>query len=148
MIGLPIDPEEINIHKRSLTEIMQDKGLAALGDAYVNLIYSLAKSKALGEPRAGRVRGKILSKALKNSGLRDLLLPKRLSAHELSNASESLLVYCWLNKLVSLDEAISILSSQINVTNLTTRESEWKEVVNAFTFLLTKMKERLKIISF
>lgn len=145
VICLSSDLKKIGIHKTSLNEIMQDKGLAALGDTYVNFIYSLAKSKVVGRPQGGRVRGKVLAEALKNSGLRDSLLPKRLSAHELGNAVESLLVYCWLHKFVSLDEAVSILSSRINVENLTTREREWKEVVKAFTFLLVKIKERLKI---
>ena len=132
------------IYKKSLNEIMQDKGLAALGDTYVNFIYSLAKSNVVGKPQGGRVHGKVLAEALKNSGLRNSLLPKRLSTHELSNAVESLLVYCWINKCVSLDEAVSILSSWINTENLT-REKEWKNAVKAFTFLLIKVKERLKL---
>ena len=132
-----------NIIKGSLHEIMLNKGLAALGDTYVNFIYSLAKSRVVGKPQGEKVRGKVLAEALKSSGLRGFLLPKRLSTHELSNAAESLLVYCWLYKLVTLDEAVSLLSSKIDVTNLTTKEGEWKELKNAFTFLLIKIKERL-----
>lgn len=135
---------KIAIHKTSLNEIMQDKELAALGDTYVNFIYSLAKSKTLGKPQGENVRGKVLAEALKTSGLRAFLLPKRLSAHDLSNAAESLLVYCWLRNFNSLDEAVSILSSQINVENLSTREREREEAVNAFTHLLIYIKERLK----
>jgi hypothetical protein len=135
---------KIFIHKKSLNEIMQDKGLAALGDTYVNFIYSLTKSMVVGKPQGRRVHGKVLAEALKNSGLRNSLLPKRLNTHELSNAVEALLVYCWINNCVSLDEAVSILSSGINTENLT-REKEWKDAVKAFTFLLIKVKERLKL---
>lgn len=145
MISLPNDLTVIDIHKMRLTDIMRDKDLAALGDVYVNFIYSLARSKVVGRPQGVRVRGKVLAEALKNSGLRSLLLPRRLSTHELSNAAESLLVYCWLHKFVSLDEAVSMLSSRINVENLAVREREWKDAVDAFTILLAKIKERLKI---
>ena len=133
------------INSNNLTEIMQDKGFAALGDTFVNFIYSLAKSKVIGKPVGGRVRGNVLVDAIKKSGLRDSSLPKRLSSHALSNAVESLLVYCWLQSFFSLEEFVSILSSQINVENLITREREWREAVKAFTFLLGKIKERLKI---
>ena len=83
--------------------------------------------------------------AIKNSGLRDSSLPKRLSSHALSNAVESLLVYCWLHNIFSLEEFVSILSSNINAENLVSREGERREAVKAFTFLLEKIKERLKI---
>ena len=133
------------INTNNLNEIMQDKGFAALGDTFVNFIYSLAKSKVVGKPLGGRVQGKVLVEAIKNSGLRDSSLPKRLSSHALSNAVEALLVYCWLHNLFSLEEFVSILSSEINVENLITRERERREAVKAFTFLLGKIKERLTI---
>jgi len=133
----------MNIRKKSINEIIQDKGLAALGDTYVNFVYSLVKSKVIGKPQGERVRGKVLAEALKNSGLRSYL-PNRLSSHELSDAVEALLVYSWLNKLVSLDEVVSILSSQIKAENFSTKEQEWKEAVKAFTFLLIKTKGKLK----
>ena len=131
--------------KEKLTGICQDKGLAALGDTYVNFMYSLAKTKAVGNPQGGKVRGKILTEAFKNSGLRHVLLPKRLSSHAVSDATESLLVYCWIHKIVSLNEAVSVLSSRINVENLTSREREGKDAVDAFTLLLVTIKDRLKI---
>ena len=123
---------------------MQDKELAALGDTYVNFIYSLAKSKTVGRPQGENVWGKVLAEALRTSGLRTYLIPKRLSAHDLSNAAEAILVYSWLHNLNSLDEAVSILSAHINIENLSTREREREEAAKAFTHLLIFIKERLK----
>ena len=138
--------KRIEVEKETLLKIIQNKGLAALGDTYVNFIYSLAKSQVTGKPQGEKVPGKILVEALKSSGLRDSLLPRRLSSHAVSNAAESLLVYVWLHKYISLDEAVSILSSQLHIENLTSRAREWKQGVHAFTLLLVKIKEMFMVI--
>jgi hypothetical protein len=122
---------------------MQDNQLAALGDTYVNFIYSLAITSVIGKPIGVRVRDKVLAEALKNSGLREHLLPKRLGSHELSNAAESVIIYCWLQKIISLQESQSMLSSVISEGILNSREREWEDGVKAFTFLLSKLKERM-----
>lgn len=136
---------KVDINKKSLNAIMQNRGLAGLGDSYVNFIYSLAKSKVARKPLGGRVRSKVLAEALKSSGLRIFISDKRLSSHELGDVAESLIVYCWLNNLVSLEEAVSTLSSKIDNKNLITREKEWKDCVSAFTLLLLRIKEILEL---
>ncbi len=81
-----------------LKKILADKGLARLGDAYVNFIYSLALTDVGGEPTGAKVSDRILVEAAKISGLKRLL-PKRTGRNDVANAVEALLVHAWHNKL-------------------------------------------------
>lgn len=49
----------------TLRQIMRDKQLASLGDAYVNFIYSLALTKIDDRPQAVKVSDRILAEAFK-----------------------------------------------------------------------------------
>ena len=92
----------------SLSQILTDKKLAALGDAYVNFIYSLALSKKLGRSCGKKVKGAPLAEAVRKAGLRKLL-PSRIDKHALSDAAEALLVYGWLNEASTLEENVKML---------------------------------------
>lgn len=92
----------------SLAQILTDKRLAALGDAYVNFVYSLAMSKKLGRPYGKKVKGVPLAEAVRQAGLRKLL-PSRIDKHVLSDAAEALLVYGWLNEASTFEESVEIL---------------------------------------
>jgi hypothetical protein len=91
-----------------LNQILTDKKLAALGDAYVNFIYSLAVSKRSGKPFGKKVKGTPLAEAVRKAGLRKLL-PSRIDKHVLSDAAEALLVYAWLTKALTLNECVGAL---------------------------------------
>jgi len=93
----------------SLPEILLDKDLAKLGDAYVNFLYSLAESHRRGRGSNSRVPTKVLAESLKRSGLRDLL-PKRMPVHDQADAVEALVVYAWLTDKISLEEGVVLLS--------------------------------------
>ena len=114
---------------RTLQEVLRDRKLAALGDAYVNFVYSLALSKKKGEPAGGKVDNRILSDALRKTGLRGLL-PKRIDRHEQANAVEALMVYAWIQKVVTIDEAFHILESH-------------KTITAAFCLLLQEARKKL-----
>ena len=99
---------------RSLTEILTDNDLAALGDAFVNFVYSLALSLKEGKP-AGRKLGNVpLASALRKAGLRKML-PFRTDRHRQANAAEALIVYAWLVGILSLKEILRIISSSENI---------------------------------
>jgi hypothetical protein len=87
-----------------------DSKLARLGDAYVNFIFSLGRSRVLDEPQGIKVSDRMLAEALKRSGLRQEL-PHRTTRQDCANAVESLLVYGYLNKLISLDEAVERIAA-------------------------------------
>jgi len=93
---------------RPVQEVMMDKGLAALGDALVNLAYSLALSLESGRPTGRKLDNKLLSGALRASGLR-ALAPRRMDRHELANAAEALIAYGWLKGLLGLWEVVEAL---------------------------------------
>jgi len=98
------------MNEGELRRIISDKGLARLGDAYINFIYSLALSEVEGTPTGVKVSDRVLAEAAKSSGLRSLL-PKRTNRNDTANAVEALLVYAWRNKLMASEEAVNILNS-------------------------------------
>ena len=116
----------------SIPEILLDKDLARLGDAYINFLYSLAESYERGKGSNSRVPDKVLAESLKRSGLREML-PKRTPVHDQADAVEALAVYAWLTDTLSLEEGISLLSGS------------GKDDVELFTELVEKIVRRLRM---
>lgn len=114
---------------RSLTEVLTDHKLAALGDAYINFAYSLALSMKRGQPYGAKVKGTVLAEAFKKAGLREHM-PSRVSSHMMADAAEALIVYAWLYRYMPLDECVEIL-----------RRSE--NSVEGFTQLLLTIRDRI-----
>ena len=100
----------------TISSIMQDRKLASLGDAYVNLVYSLALTQATGEPRGVKVSDRILSRAFKAAGLRSYL-GVRQSRKDFANASEALLIEAFREGLLTLGESVKILTQQADLTD-------------------------------
>jgi hypothetical protein len=92
-----------------IREVMRDKQLASLGDAFVNFVYSLALTQTGGKPQAVKVSDRILAEAFRLSGLRKYL-GTRVSKKDLANASESLLVKAYQKKLITIEESVGILT--------------------------------------
>jgi len=95
----------------SLTELLLDKDLASLGDSYVNFVYSLAISQKQGHPTGAKVNNKILADAVETSGLRELL-PHRVDRHARGNAAEALLVFAWLQDMLTMEDCIKVLREE------------------------------------
>lgn len=57
----------------SLPQILANRKLASIGDAYINFVYSLALSQRKGKPSGVKVKGTALSEALRKAGLREHL---------------------------------------------------------------------------
>lgn len=98
-----------------LHEILLDKGLAALGDAYVNFVYSLALSQKQGSPAGAKVDNRVLAQAVDLSGLREFL-PHRVDKHERGDAAEALLVFAWLSGIQELDDCTKALVTEDTVS--------------------------------
>ena len=96
-----------------LKRILTDKGLAKLGDAYVNFVYSLVLTEIEGKPTGIKVSDRILADAAKKSGLKDLLA-KRTRRDDIANAVEALIVYVWREEFMRTEEAIDILKKNPN----------------------------------
>ncbi len=114
---------------KSLHEVLLDKDLAGLGDMYVNFVHSLALSQKLQKPTGAKVNNRILSEAVKKSGLRKML-PRRMDRHAQGNAAEALIVYAWLQEIMSFEDCLKILRGSDDPTD-------------AFTQLLQEIGKRL-----
>jgi len=114
---------------KSLEEVLVDKDLAGLGDAYVNFLYSVVVSQKSGHPTGAKVNNRVLAKALRKAGLRKFL-PRRIDRHVLGNAAEALIVFAWLADTVTFEDSLKILGQK-------------DDAVEAFAVLLREILERL-----
>ncbi len=127
----------------SLEDIVNDKSLAKIGDLFINLLYSTAKSKILGLPFHQRVWDDCMAEAMKNSNLSQHVSRKK-DKGKLADACEALVLYAWLTDLITINEIISTLvidGTNFNHSNLV-REKEF--CINSFTRLLDLIKTRIK----
>ncbi len=140
--------EDLDLNK-SQKAIGTDKGLAKIGDAIVNLSYSVAKSNFLTKNnpnkkpiRTGKKVGRtILEAALKKANLKNFA-KNRANAHDLADTVEALVAYVWLANNITLNEIIDLLTENL-AGNLYNRQEEIKNATNAFTELLNNIKKFL-----
>lgn len=107
-VGERILSNELN-ERPNLREVLSDKHLAALGDSYLNLLYSISLSSKLSRPAGDKIKGSILCTALKASGLRRSL-PKRVDRHRQADALEALAAYTWIEEILSFKSALKIFN--------------------------------------
>jgi hypothetical protein len=98
----------------SLTDVLVDSELAALGDSYVNFVYSLALSKKLGKPIGRKIISSSLASALRKANLRKLLA-SRTDRHKQADAVEALTVYAWLTGAVAFEDFLHIIEQEESV---------------------------------
>ena len=118
------------MEKQKFVQILSDRKMAQLGDAFVNFVYSLALTRSSGKPVGTKVSDKILANAAQKAGIRKLL-PKRTTRGDVSNAIESLVVYAWLHNHMTIDEISAILEAQTDSPS------------DAFTTLSERIIQRL-----
>jgi hypothetical protein len=110
---------------------MTDHDLAALGDAFINFVHSLALSNKTGRAAGSKVKGTLLAEALRRAELRKHM-PSRMTTHKLADAAEALLVYAWLQGCVTIEESVATLE-------------ENSDSIEGLTLLLKKVKSRVKL---
>jgi len=115
---------------RNLTEVLTDHELASLGDAFINLVYSLALSNKKGQPSGAKVKGNVLAEAIKKAGLRKHM-PSRITRHILADAAEALVVYGWLHRYITLEESTETLEKT-------------EDLVEGLSQLLRTISDRIK----
>lgn len=122
----------------TIQALSKDKGLSRLGDSFVNLVYSSAKSRSSGRPFGGKVPDKILSRSLSMSGVK---VPHRLDHGERGDIVEGALAYAWTNDLLTLEEAVEILEAWLRGMKSESRREEEEVTARAFSVLfLTAMR--------
>jgi hypothetical protein len=97
----------------AIRQILRDKQLASLGDALVNLIYSLALTRNSGRPQGVKVSDRILAEALRLAGLRQYL-GTRVARKDMANAGEALIAEAYRRNILTIEEGVRILSEDID----------------------------------
>jgi hypothetical protein len=101
------------IEADDLRKIMRDKKRASLGDAYINLAYSLSLTRVGGEPKGVKVSDRILANAFKEAGLRKFL-GTRLSRKDFADASEAILTEAFQARILTMEESVNVISQDSN----------------------------------
>jgi len=120
---------------------LRDKDLARLGDSFVNLVYSTAKTKASGRPVGEKVPDKVLSEALK---IAKLQVPMRLTHGERGDVVEAVLAYAWMHNMLPLEEAVAILYTTISGAEYESRSLEREMSAKAFSKLIRVAVDRIE----
>lgn len=113
-----------------------EENFKGFGDALVNFLYSLAKSKATGVWTGEKVSNYVLSQALITS---ELEAPGGLDKHEKGDYVEAYIAKAWIDGIVTIDEAASILIASLIQYDL--EEKEREAVVEAFQTLLNHIQK-------
>jgi hypothetical protein len=121
--------------ERDLTVFILDRGNAKLGDALVNLIYSLAKSLVLKKATGTKVSDSILSEAYRKSLWREEL-GFRGKKDFVADRVEALILFFWIHRSVSLDTFVSPLVSHLKPELLHHPREEHRVAIQAFKNLL------------
>jgi hypothetical protein len=124
----------------NLRDVVNNKDLAKLGDTFMNFVYSLAKSIALGKFDAWKVPDKVLAQALRDAELRKFVA-QRASAHDLGDAVEALVVHAWLFEKLSIEEIADLLLSHLKLGDFSDRTKERRAASQAITALLLEIKK-------
>lgn len=114
-----------------------EENFKGFGDALVNFLYSLAKSKVTGVWIGEKVSNSILSQALIAS---DLEKPGGLDKHEKGDYVEGYIAKAWIEGIVTTEEATAVLIAVLTLYDL--EEEEREAVVEAFKTLLNHIQKK------
>jgi hypothetical protein len=118
-------------------EIGDVKELSGVGDSFVNLIYSIAVSNAVGKPVCKRASNYVLSEAVYRSGLREPAGP-RVDRHKLADYAECQIFNAWVKGSTTIENCVEILTRELKNS-----PDSLKEVsIQAFTELLKEIQKK------
>ncbi len=118
-------------------EIGDVKELSGVGDSFVNLIYSIAVSNAVGKPVCKRASNYVLSEAVYRSGLREPAGP-RVDRHKLADYAECRIFNAWVKGSTTIENCVEILTRELKNS-----PDSLKEVsIQAFTELLKEIQKK------
>jgi len=98
----------LELQPPALQYIAGDNRLSKLGDALINFIASVSETVRLGIPTGLRVDNRMLTKSVRESGLREGLAHRR-SRHMLGDAAEALIAYAWIKGGVTMEEYVDTM---------------------------------------
>jgi hypothetical protein len=133
---------ETFVHHESAESIMNDKGLAKVGDNLVNLIYSLAKSVILGHTTGEKVRDSVLARAIRATEVYNHI-SRRTDAGRAADAYEAIMAYLWMTGKITIQGSVKSLTETLHIDSKTSRKKEGEVAAQSFQLLLEQHLESL-----
>ena len=130
------------LNHESLESIMNDKGLAKVGDNLVNFVYSLAKSVVLGHTTGEKVRDSVLARAIRATKVYSHI-SRRTDAGRAADAYEAIMAFLWMSGRFTIQEAVELLTDTLHIDTKTSRKKEGEVAAISFQFLLEKYIDSL-----
>lgn len=130
------------VQNKSLEDIMNDKGLAKIGDNLVNFCYSLAKSRVLGEATGEKVRDSVLARAIRATPVY-AHLGRRADSGRAADAYEAIMAYLWLSEKASVKSIVDSLVTTLHIDRSTGRTQEGDLAAVSFQILLEQSLDLL-----
>lgn len=126
---------ETFVQHESVEEIMNDKGLAKVGDGIINLCYSLAKSNVLGHATGDKVRDSILARAIRATDIYRHI-SHRTDIGKAADAYEAIIAYLWMKGKITVQGTVDALIQSLNIDSNTNRNREGEIAALAFQHFL------------
>jgi hypothetical protein len=126
---------EAFVDHESIESIMNDKGLAKVGDNLINFIYSLAKSVVLGQTTGEKVRDSILARAIRATSVYSHI-SRRTDAGRAADAYEAIMAYLWMTGKITIPQAVESLTKTLHIDSKTSRKKEGEVAALSFQYLL------------
>jgi hypothetical protein len=130
------------VQHSSLEMIMNDKGLAKIGDNLVNFSYSLAKSLVLGEATGEKVRDSVLARALRATPIYQKM-GRRTDAGRAADGYEAIMAYLWLTEQATINDIVNSLTSTLHIDAKMSRKQEGNAAAVSFQILLEQNLDSL-----
>ena len=130
------------IQHETIDSIMQDKGLAKIGDGIVNLCYSLAKSLVIQSATGEKVRDSVLARAIRSTSLYQHM-GRRTDIGRAADAYEAIMAFLWLKGIMTIEVAVTTLVPLLEIDTTTSRMREGEIAARAFQALLEENQDHL-----
>ncbi|MDH4213995.1 MAG: hypothetical protein OEV85_08755 [Candidatus Thorarchaeota archaeon] len=123
------------VRHTSIEQIMNDKGLAKVGDNLVNLCYSLAKTLVLGYTTGEKVRDSVLARAIRGTSVYQHM-NRRSDIGKAADAYEAIMAYLWMTDKITIPSMADSLASLLDIDSKTSREKEGNLAATSFQHFL------------
>ena len=130
------------VQHKSVEEIVNDKGLAKVGDGIVNLCYSLAKSQVLGHATGDKVRDSVLARAIRSTGVYRHI-SRRTDSGRAADAYEAIIAYLWMKGIITIQGIVDSLAQTLHIDSKTSRKREGEIAALSFQNFLEQYAELL-----
>ena len=126
----------------SVEKIMNDKGLAKIGDGIVNLCYSLTKTRVLGHATGEKVRDSVLARAIRATEVYSHI-SRRTDSGRAADAYEAIIAYLWMTDKITIQGMVDNLTQTLHIDSKTNRKKEGEIAALSFQHFLEQHMDSL-----